>query len=693
MKNPRGFLGRHRRIVFFIGAGLVIRLLIMPFTFHRYDVIELILAADAFHKFGFDSVNPETLRYIFPPFYYFIYGYLVLPFVNLFCDPFTWLTSEALDQAISPFWAIEHYGQLFRLLFIYKLYNLFCDFAVAILLYRMAGGRSDQRRGTLAVALWMFNPVTLHSVYAHGGWDLLPILLVMLSVRLFQNGHPFRGIVLTGVSAGTKLIPLFLLPLLPLFTAGGLKKKTLVFLCGASVVAAGYTVLLLNTDLGLGFNTLLAASGEMVVSRQFDLVRWLQKGLCVLSMGILLFYAYRHYSQLPPGKEESSSSINGNVLAMLLILFAFVPLGFRHYTWLTPFLILHYLEHKSTLPLIAAHFLLMVLLQVFPQSSIQAGLLLPLLPGYFNQWPAAGSLINEVVGFQSVLSVCYKLFVLTTLVLLLHVLADTYGFRLPWRASLARAYRYFSWAAVLALGILTATGAARRESGIARTLLDYGFNKNPTDFSEPLGREHSVTETFRSLSEEVPAVQVFLETDRPGGEADTVEVRLQSPGCTDAAGKISVEPGAGSGYRQACFADFRPGTGREVRMTVSITSGEDGSRVRVGLLPAEINYVRSEYFNIPRLDSLGRLEYLGVPDNVNYAASTGGIPEHLQVAFNVQKKIPQTAGEVTKAILRRITADRVFLGSYTVLLGLVTLLWLTALCLGRTAPEPPSAGP
>ena len=198
-------------------AGLFLRLLIMPFTMH-FDLLVIEHVSDLFARFGSWALDPKVMAFYYPPVVYLIkapfmwLAYLFSPAMS------EWLEStKAFVYNARPYdnWLfylldVNHTALLFRNLFLVKLSLLACDLFIGLL---MAGIVKDRQKAVPVLALWAINPAVLHSVFAHGGIDIIPTLLITAALYSAVKGRRILTLVFLVLGLFTKVFPaLIILP-------------------------------------------------------------------------------------------------------------------------------------------------------------------------------------------------------------------------------------------------------------------------------------------------------------------------------------------------------------------------------------------------------------------------------------------------------------------------------------------------
>lgn len=219
--------------------GLLIRLLLMPFTGH-WDIRGINFAV---YNLPFKGItNVYEVASTGPVDYavnvnfgrdYFIY------------PPLTYFTLGGVMTALKPFYGgefvhwIEGYGNdllsvithphVWRYLFLMKIPYLLFDFLALFFLLRFFSKGSKQR---LALKYWWLNPIVIYLPYVWGQFDIMPTALMLVGVWLGSKNKPYTCALLFGLAASFKNYPLLLLPFLAVILGKNLWQMAKLFITG-----------------------------------------------------------------------------------------------------------------------------------------------------------------------------------------------------------------------------------------------------------------------------------------------------------------------------------------------------------------------------------------------------------------------------------------------------------------------------
>lgn len=219
--------------------GLLIRLIVMPFTGHwdirgiNFAVYNLPfkgilnvyeVAAHGPVDYAVD-VNFGRDYFIYPPLTYFTLGGFMTLLKPLYGSEFvTWIQGYGNDLLL----VIIH-PHVWRYLFLMKIPYLVFDCLLLTTLLRFFSTAKDQK---LALIYWWLNPIVIFLPYIWGQFDILPTSVMLLGVLRGQKGHPYQSALLFGLAASFKNYPLILLPFLAIILGRKLWPMVKIFCTG-----------------------------------------------------------------------------------------------------------------------------------------------------------------------------------------------------------------------------------------------------------------------------------------------------------------------------------------------------------------------------------------------------------------------------------------------------------------------------
>lgn len=398
--------------------GLLIRFLIMPFSFHGSDIFFI-------YRFPFKFIaqgmwNPYLfLKVNFPHAYSYYYApviFLTMSFFLIFFRPFLpYLNNLFSEHASWSFFAGDantvHYAdilmkhQLFRTLFLFKVPYLFFDFGTGLLLLKIL--KVEEKKKLLAYKLWMLNPFVLHSCYALGQMDVIPTFLLTAAIYYIHLKRKYWAMILLSLATMAKFFPVILIPVSVLllgYTFRDRLKLSLVFIvaifslvlpfCFPSAGAAIMSQIFLVPSNMASFRPVLFVISYLIV------------------MSFLFFI-----------KREAQANLDFIILtfiSILLLFFSFYIVTIRYFILITPLLIYTAIKNKKFW-FYNLIFLITLFVLRTSGNSQQWGLFAALHPEFFSGLPILDSYLNLIINVKYIHQFMYRLFVISSLIMVIHI--------------------------------------------------------------------------------------------------------------------------------------------------------------------------------------------------------------------------------------------------------------------------------
>jgi len=239
-------LGRptdRRRVLGWLGVGLALRLLVMPFAvtadtlavYWRSHVIAYdgVLFSDYLVNMGAHYVHAASLRVLGP--------FLPSPDA-LWTDPWWWADSSALaPQVLRELFARD---DVFATLFVLKLPYLAAELGAGAALLAVVGA-SRPEAARRAWVFWMLSPIGIYATYLFSRYEAFAVVLVVAALWCVERERPWAGALLLGLAVTMRSYPLLLLPVVGLLAVRGWRRQGL----WAAVALAPFAVVLLTNQL------------------------------------------------------------------------------------------------------------------------------------------------------------------------------------------------------------------------------------------------------------------------------------------------------------------------------------------------------------------------------------------------------------------------------------------------------------
>ncbi|MBI5123501.1 hypothetical protein HZA75_06610 [Candidatus Roizmanbacteria bacterium] len=355
--------------------GILLRLLIMPFTGH-WDLTSLNQVADSLWHSG-QSAAYSFYYAIYPPFTYLFLGLwqkLISPLV--FSDFHSFLNDPVGVVFLNP--------HVFRYLFLLKLSYVFFDLGIGFLLYSLV---EDKKKKEKIFKLWMLNPITLYATFAWGTIDLIPTFLVILALFLAKKQKGYWAVLALGLGVSFKAFPfLFLIPFCLTYFSSFKKRLKGIFL-GLLPFAA--TILPFLSDKNFVLQFFSSEQLQVIQHAGFYIGREENISLYYIFYSLLIFFLWSRY-----GVKYNFNWLFFLVIFVFYALASFTP---QWFIWGVPLLFLVMVENDISLfwyVLILAIYLFLVLMF---EVTLNLGLLAP-LEVTFLDYPSWGEKINSILS-------------------------------------------------------------------------------------------------------------------------------------------------------------------------------------------------------------------------------------------------------------------------------------------------------
>ena len=212
-------VGVSRAIWGWLGVGIILRLLIAPFTLQT-DMLAVYWRS---HLIAFDgTVYAEYMVNMGAHWLHALWLLVAAPLLpdqaQLWTDPWWWADSGALaPQYLREF---ANRPDAFQTIFILKLPYLVLDLLTGLLLVCMNRGQAA-KRVTQGFALWMVSPIGLYASAAFGRYEMFAVIFVVLALMLAERDRWFWAALALGVGITMRGYPLLLVPVFALVAPAG----------------------------------------------------------------------------------------------------------------------------------------------------------------------------------------------------------------------------------------------------------------------------------------------------------------------------------------------------------------------------------------------------------------------------------------------------------------------------------------
>ena len=371
--------------------AVLIRLLIMPFYFHpdikTYNFQASFLKQGVLDIYSYLEKNKDRFPIkeefvYFPLTYFFLGGYQILISPILGPNFTNWLSDASAKS-------VETIG-IYRYLFLLKLPYLFLDILTGFLLTLFFTSRQQKRK---AFIFWLFNPFSIILIYIYSNVDIIPVVLLVLSLYLVKKEKFISSALLLGVAAGFKAFPLLLLPFLIMFGRTAKEKLLILFTALAtftlivfpflgqdafqkSTLISGLTTRIVSSGLNIGF-------GEMLLP-------------AIIALSALFFYT----------SMTQKGEIYEYWLLAFLLIFSSIHFHIQWLLWIAPLLVILSIEKPQfTKPMLILILLIFSIPLLYQDSYMTVGLFNAISP-LFSSLPTPATILQKVYdpyAFSSIL--------------------------------------------------------------------------------------------------------------------------------------------------------------------------------------------------------------------------------------------------------------------------------------------------
>ena len=342
--------------------GTIIRICLMPFFAHPYDVY-------SWYKWCMDIVQKGPYTVVYTPMMF----YTLIPIAYLYNWASTALSIKPIPMSEIPtelnvflrytsLYPERVFGSIPDILFntMVKIPFIASDILATILLYKVVEGLTENnRKAETAAALWFLNPYLIFISSGWGMFDTLPTLFSIASLLLLIRKKIKLSAICLGIATAYKLYPaVFLVPLLYYFyktdqNRESWKRDCLTFLS----IYSATVILLFLQNIGLIWS--LSRFLLMETERgpfAFGLTYWsislaipLDRGASTIISNIMVFasLAIVYWRTSKMTFKKPFINLTASMLACVLAVFLSYRIICEQYlVWALPFIIILSLEKR-----------------------------------------------------------------------------------------------------------------------------------------------------------------------------------------------------------------------------------------------------------------------------------------------------------------------------------------------------------
>ncbi len=388
------FIYKNKVILFSLIFGILIRILLSFITYHpdlrtfQYAG-KIISEGNILNFYDYLQGLPESeeikklIFFNYPPAIYYFHGIFNFIFSLIFGSTLVNSYLIEIKDGLGKFNFMLH-------LFLIKIPYIIFDILAAVFLSKLF---DTARQKKYAFVLWMLNPVAMYSSYILSQFDIIPTFFVIFCLYLAKKRKFELASLSLGVGIAFKLFPVFLLFPLALIVKGNLSRLKLILI---GFIPYLLSILPYLPSSGFRSTALLASQTD----KSFYASIPISGGLNILLFPTILmfFYLIFYYKK---EQRDSYQIIWRSFLVALLPFFIFTHIHPQWLLWLTPFLIIEYLEngYKHTALFYGIVFYFFVHLCLHEDASLTIGAFSPIFPALYNTqniWNILGLNINYI---------------------------------------------------------------------------------------------------------------------------------------------------------------------------------------------------------------------------------------------------------------------------------------------------------
>jgi len=327
-------------------AGLLVRLLFIPFFFQRDLLSTYQRAAETVFAGDFGSSFEQILTHIIHSAYLFIIKF-IFPAINEFSpillEEDTWISWLAFNSSYN----------VFTVLTLFKILYLLFDIACMFLILRLSFENEPESR-LRVFKFWVFNPVVIFVLYIFARHDIIGVFATLLALLLAKKERKYWAIFVLALAIALRFFPVMILPLMVFYLARTKKDYIILSIIGISGLAALELFSYFYFERSLIFTLLNAQHFNYILSSSLELIIH-DRIFIFVAAYVVIILSFFHIK-----KKNFDILLNYGAIVYL----AYVSLCYFHpqyVLWIVPFLVMTFIRRKS---LIYYHWLQFALLMV-----------------------------------------------------------------------------------------------------------------------------------------------------------------------------------------------------------------------------------------------------------------------------------------------------------------------------------------
>lgn len=385
-----------RIIVILLALGLVVRVALMPISFHP-DLFWITYHAQnlALHGEVTKDLSIQPIPHLLYTATIWLFQRGLSPSDLVWPDEWRLMGQEEYQGAFDLRMQIARAPRIHITLFILKLPHLAFDVGCAFLLLALLRRRTQ--RTIIAFAFWMFNPIGLYISYLYGRYDVVAAFFVLLGLYLFDRFRPLSSLAGLTLALLSRVIDA---ALAPFFVFGAFRqlRHQKRLLLGALILIGVLLLTLLSGALPRVIGLLDRAHGQFLLAAKLPIVLHDELVLFVIAYGLLLFSSLE--------RDLSSYAVLRRYSSMVfLIMFSLVFFNPQYFFALLPLLALEIADQPRLLwfHLVQIAGYAVYLLNWGSQTTWW--LFMPLNPGLFSHLTPPQLIIQSYTNYKAVIAI------------------------------------------------------------------------------------------------------------------------------------------------------------------------------------------------------------------------------------------------------------------------------------------------
>lgn len=209
---------------------------------------------------------------------------------------------------------------------IFKLPTLFADFIIFWTLLKIFKGKEFR-----VLFLYYMSPIILYSAFMHSQLDILPVMLLFLSIYALKKQKIIKSSIFYGLAISTKLNTLLVLPIILIYLLKNKKIKELgLFFLNVLLI---YLIISIPYLFSQGYQYMVLLNNKQNIF--FDLQCMLGNISIYISLFTITLVYFRFFAYKKINNDLLDSFL---ILSLALFLFFIPPSSPAWYIWILPFL-------------------------------------------------------------------------------------------------------------------------------------------------------------------------------------------------------------------------------------------------------------------------------------------------------------------------------------------------------------------